>query len=66
MMIVVLGLGRLLRAGDFAPLPFMLIWLAAAGFGLHAGVRRLLLEGDRLPPGPRDTRWHDGIDRPPR
>jgi hypothetical protein len=68
MMIVLVGLGRLLLGGDLAPLPFMLIWLVAAGFGLYAGIRRLrrlLLSGQARPPAARSN-WHDGIERPAR
>lgn len=56
-------------AGDLGAAPFLLIWIGFAGFGLHAGLRRMqaLLglirdaEGSEGP-APRPGRvWRDGI-----
>lgn len=50
MLIVLYGIGRSLLSGDLVPVAFMLLWLAAAGFGLYQGVRKLrvlLAQGER-------------------
>jgi hypothetical protein len=66
MMIVLVAVGRALLIGDGGgPLPFLLIWLAAAGFGLYQGVkalRRMLLGRERAPRLARRHRWKDDIE----
>jgi hypothetical protein len=71
MMTVIVAVGRGLLAGDGQGSPlFLLIWLAAAGFGLYQGIkalRRMLLRQERAPHMPRAPleRRHRGLTAPP-
>lgn len=60
--------GGLVLEGEFAVMLPLGIWLAAAGFGLVSGARRLrqLLLREPVPPrrNPRH-RWDDGMATPP-
>jgi hypothetical protein len=61
---VLYAVGAAAWRGDFAVTPFLLIWLAVAGFGLWKGaerLKRLLLDEKRTPAPPRAGRWHDGM-----
>ncbi len=65
-LVVLWMVGAAAIAGDFGAAPFLLIWLAFAGVGLYAGVRRMqtLLGLFRSPePPPPDARhdWNDGL-----
>jgi hypothetical protein len=66
-LVAVWHFGAMALAGEAAPAVFLVVWLAAAGFGLWSGARRLrqlLLgeaEGRRAPP--REHGWRDGFDR---
>jgi hypothetical protein len=59
-------MGATALAGEPVPAVFLAIWLAAAGFGLWSGARRLkrLLLGEKPPRPHRDHRWHDGVEPP--
>ncbi len=62
MLIVLYGFGTALLGGNFAAAGFMLIWLAAAGFGLFMGARKLvqILRHERPEPeGARAHEWND-------
>lgn len=69
MLIVVFMLGGGILSGDYGAAPFLILWLAFAGFGLYAGIRRMqsLLRlgpppdrtgADTAPPG-----WDNGMPR---
>lgn len=69
-LIVLFMLGSGLMRGEYGAAPFLILWLAFAGFGLYVGLRRMqaLL---RLGPPParpgteaRAPQWDDGM--PPR
>src|SRR5687768_8373307 len=64
-LVAVWHLGGAALAGEAMPAVFLAIWVAAAGFGLWSGARRLvgaLLGDKRLRPPHRDHRWRDGFD----
>ncbi len=56
-----------LLRGDYAAAPFLVVWLAAAALGLHAGLRKLqLLLGLARPappvrPAGKPRAWRDGM-----
>ena len=63
MFIVLYGLGVALWERNMAPAAFMLVWLAAATFGLSKGIRTLrtlMLDGLPPPAPARDHSWKDG------
>lgn len=70
-LIVLVMLGGGLMSGDYGAAPFLLLWLAFAGFGLYAGIRRMqaLLRLGPPPEGPGAgdvaPRWNDGMPRRP-
>jgi len=66
MLIVTWLLGGMLLEGDYAAAPFLVIWLGAAGLGLHAGLRkmqRMLGLARPAPPRPaaKPRAWRDGM-----
>jgi hypothetical protein len=66
-LVAVWHMGGAALFGEAVPAVFLAIWLAAAGFGLWSGARRLqrLLLGEERRRAPfRGHRWHDGFDRP--
>ena len=65
--IAIWALGGSAWSGDIGAAAFLVVWIAAAGFGLLNGIRRLvgLARGDpvrqrRL----RPNRWNDGMGPP--
>lgn len=67
MLTAVWALGGEAWSGNLGAAIFLAIWLAAAGFGLLSGIRRLVglatgqpVTSRRL----RPNRWNDGMDLP--
>jgi len=71
-LVVLVLLGGGLMSGEYGAAPFLLIWLAFAGFGLYAGIRRMqaLLRLGPPPARPGEgtaaPRWDDGMPRRPK
>lgn len=70
MLVVVWLLGAAALRGDLGAAPFLLIWLAFAGIGLWAGVRRLqemagLVRPPDPPPASANHVWRDAAPPPP-
>jgi hypothetical protein len=60
-------LGGLVLRGELVPGLVLVAWLAAAGYGLVAGVmklRALILHGKRPSKLLRDHAWKDGVNGP--
>lgn len=52
--------------GDYSAAPFLLVWLAAAGLGLHAGLRKMqtvlgLARPEPPRPAVKPRAWRDGM-----
>lgn len=59
-LVVILGMGSAALVGDTGAIAFMALWLAAAGFGLVSGARKLrqlLLVSKAAPRPARDHEW---------
>jgi hypothetical protein len=59
--------GRQVLQGELQVALFLIVWLAAAGFGFLSAARRLtqLIMTGKAPPRPlRNHRWRDGVGPP--
>jgi len=69
-LVVVFGFGAAVLGGDMLAVLMMALWLAAAGFGLWSGsrkLRQLLMEGASPPRPARNHEWTGDLpERPER
>jgi hypothetical protein len=69
MLLAVVAMGGAALNGEPAALVFLAVWLAAAGFGLYNGARRLLGLMTGAGPArrpPVNQPWHDGMTERPK
>ena len=67
-LVVIFGLGSAVVGGEPLAVLIMTIWLAAAGFGLWSGsrkLRQLLMHGDSPPRTTGRHEWTGDISDPP-